>query len=201
MHGKFLYFLEHSMVSSVSTPCCDKPLTPLINASYITIYREVECARLLVMDNAHIHHGSEILELAKRFGMHIIILEDVFDTDSFCRCLHHFLASILSGSKPNWGGNIQDKGLDPLELWAVLSWWWNSLWCPSHDGCNNTQGCRRVFLSCRVPLCSEMSVLLIIVYSFHQWQYVIVQGSVCYIDNKNVQCSCFIASIVKASDP
>jgi len=44
MHEKFLYFLEHSMVSSVSTPCCYKPLTPLIDAPYITISREVECA-------------------------------------------------------------------------------------------------------------------------------------------------------------
>ena len=44
MHGRFLYFLEHSVVSSVSTPCCDKHLTPLIDAYYITISREVECS-------------------------------------------------------------------------------------------------------------------------------------------------------------
>ena len=44
MHEKSLYFLKHSMVSSISTPCCNKHLTPLIDAYYITISRKVECA-------------------------------------------------------------------------------------------------------------------------------------------------------------
>ena len=56
---------------------------------------------VLVMDNTYIHHQSEILELAERFGMHIVILEDFFDADSFCRCLHHFIVPILYRSKPN----------------------------------------------------------------------------------------------------
>ena len=51
MCEKFLYFLEHSRVSSVSTPCCDKPLNPLIDASYITISGEVEWAG----DGQHTH--------------------------------------------------------------------------------------------------------------------------------------------------
>ena len=53
MCEKFLYFLEHSMVSSVSTPCCNKPLTPLIDASYITISRGVELQTFLVSINEH----------------------------------------------------------------------------------------------------------------------------------------------------
>lgn len=37
---------------------------------------------VLVMDNARIHHGAEILELAGRFGAHMGIVQVVFVTDS-----------------------------------------------------------------------------------------------------------------------
>ena len=64
------------------------------------------------MENAHIHHGAEILELAERFGAHIIgILQIVCGTDSFCRCAHYFIAPILPRFKSNRGGNLQDQSL------------------------------------------------------------------------------------------
>ena len=68
---------------------------------------------VLVMDNARIHHGAEILELAGRFGVHVRVVLVVFVTNSFRRRSHYFLTPVLSGSKPNRRGNIQDKSLDP----------------------------------------------------------------------------------------
>ena len=68
---------------------------------------------VLVMDNARIHHGAEILELAGRFGAHIGVVQVVLLLILSKGVRIIFLPPILSGSEPDRRGNIQDKSLDP----------------------------------------------------------------------------------------
>ncbi|KAJ6505673.1 hypothetical protein C8R47DRAFT_967791 [Mycena vitilis] len=112
MHrDEYLAFLEHQVVSN---------LPPLLLNIPRLLSQLPLCSpfpgplSVLVMDNARIHHGAEILELCDRFGI-VFAVAKFMNKLIPSRCTAPVSSPVLPGLESNRGGLLQNQGLDSPE--------------------------------------------------------------------------------------
>lgn len=66
---------------------------------------------VLVMDNARIHHGEEILELAERFRMHFLNITSFHSSQMSCLGVQIEFLPIFPRLQPDRGGVFQDQSV------------------------------------------------------------------------------------------
>lgn len=95
------------------------------------------------MDNAQIHHGEEILELADRFGT-ILGLYHSHCNSMLTGVWIIFPSTLLPWPQPNWRSHLENQSMDLLKLWPLPSRRQILVWCQACDGCYHTWGCWRI---------------------------------------------------------
>ena len=74
---------------------------------------------ILVMDNACIHCGDEIIELVEHYGTSWVWAVNCWFYGS--RCASCLSSTLLSGSQSNQGGLLKDQSMDSMQQWHFLS--------------------------------------------------------------------------------
>jgi hypothetical protein len=115
---------------------------------------------VLVMDNARIHHGAEILELAGRFGAHMTHNRDGFQLNLLKGVRIIFLPPYSPDLNPI------EEAISKIKAWIRRNY---DLFSPGDgilfdvqgcDGYYNSRGCGRVFFSWRILLKIVFSLVL-----------------------------------------
>ncbi|KAF8235158.1 hypothetical protein L208DRAFT_775305 [Tricholoma matsutake] len=90
--ARFLEYLEHSVVR---IHCCNiLPHSLFVQLPLCTPFPGY--LSVLVMDNAHIHHGEEILELTQHFGNTMALTLEIICLLLNFRCLSRVSSTLLT---------------------------------------------------------------------------------------------------------
>jgi len=149
MQAQFLEYLEHSVVHIhycnilphslfVQLPLC----TPF--PGYLSV---------LIMDNAHIHHGKEILELMQRFGNTMALTLEIICLLLNFRCPSQVSSILLTWLQSYWGSLLESQSIHSPPWKFTYAWrQWDAIWLDGVYGSHNTIRCSWVLHTCRILL-------------------------------------------------
>ena len=96
---------------------------------------------MFVMDNARIHHGEGILELAEIYGKFVEIYSITRAYFYSVNVRIEFLPP-FTRSQSHWGSLLEGQGLHLLSLSPLGIWrWWIAVWFDRNNGCCDSFQC------------------------------------------------------------